>query len=340
MSRSTVSAKKEEDASPLKKTPQIIDRIRSLMKYETAGDPMTGLKWTRKATRKIAHELKREGILVSDKWVGSMLKDLGYSLQANRKRIALSGNGSRQRRVDRDLQFRHICRMRQHVARNQEPVISVDTKKKELIGNFKNPGRLWRHQACDVADHDFPSYASAKIIPHGIYDTLANAGAVSIGLSHDTAAFAVDSICAWWKTYGSHRYPQARRILILVDNGGSNSPSSAAWQYHLWHDFCQPYNLKVSVCHYPAGASKWNPIEHRLFSEISKNWAGVPLATLQTALKYIRTTKTETGLNVTATLNRKHYPLKEQVSDELQSQVLIKHYHLSPKLNYTLYPAN
>jgi hypothetical protein len=268
-----------------------------------------------------------------------MLKELGYSLQANRKRIALSGNGSLQRRAERDLQFRHICRMREHFARKQEPVISVDTKKKELIGNFKNPGRVWRDQSCDVADHDFPSYASAKIIPHGIYDPIANQGAVSIGLSHDTAAFAVDSICAWWSKYGSQRYPHARCILILADNGGSNSPSNAAWRYHLWHDFCQRYRLKVTVCHYPTGASKWNPIEHRLFSEISKNWAGVPLINLQTALKYIRTTKTETGLKVTAKLNRKHYPLKEHVSDELQAQVLIKRYHLFPKLNYTLRPA-
>jgi hypothetical protein len=300
---------------------------------------MTGLKWTRKATRKIADELKREGLMVSDKWVGCMLKELGYSLQANRKRIALSGNGSLQRRAERDLQFRHICRLREHFARKQEPTISVDTKKKELIGNFKNPGRVWRDQTCDVADHDFPSYASAKIIPHGIYDPIVNKGAVSIGLSHDTAAFAVDSICDWWTTYGSQRYPQARRILILADHGGSNSPSNAAWLYHLWHDFCQRYRLKVTVCHYPAGASKWNPIEHRLFSEISKNWAGVPLINLQTALKYIRTTKTETGLKVTATLNRKHYLLKEHVSDELQAQVLIKRYHLFPKLNYTLSPA-
>jgi hypothetical protein len=254
------------------------------MKYETAGDPMTGLKWTRKATRKIALELKGQGIMVSDKWVGCILKELGYSLQSNRKRIALSGNGSLKRRAERDQQFRHICRMREHFARSQEPVISVDTKKKELIGNFKNSGRVWRDRACDVADHDFPSYASAKIIPYGIYDTIANEGAICIGVTHDTAAFAVDSICAWWEKYGSQRYPHARRILVLADNGGSNSPSNTAWQYHLWCDFSQRYGLKVCVRHYPAGASKWNPIEHRLFSEISKNWAGVPLVDLQTAL--------------------------------------------------------
>jgi hypothetical protein len=308
------------------------------MKYETAGDPMTGLKWTRKTTRKIAEELMGAGIMVSDKWVGTMLQELGYSLQANRKRIALSGNGSQQRRAERDRQFRHICRMRECFARRQEPIISVDTKKKELIGNFKNPGRVWRDQVCDVADHDFPSYASAKIIPYGIYDTGANQGALYLGLSHDTAAFAVDSICAWWKKYGSPRYPQARRLLILADHGGSNSPSNAAWQFHLWHDFCREHRMKVTICHYPTGASKWNPIEHRLFSEISKNWAGVPLANLQTALKYIRTTKTQAGLRVTATLNRKHYCLKERIPDELQAQVVINRYRLFPKLNYTLCP--
>lgn len=309
------------------------------MKYETAGDPMTGMKWTRKATEKIAEELQREGIMVSDKSVSRILKELGYSLQANRKKTALSGNGSRQKRAERDLQFRHICRMREGFARRQEPVISIDTKKKELIGNFKNSGRVWRDQPCDVADHDFPSYASGKMIPYGIYDTVANEGAVYIGLSHDTAAFAVDSICAWWKQYGSDRYPSARRILILADSGGSNSPSNTAWQYHLWHALCQQHGLKVTVCHYPAGASKWNPIEHRLFSEISKNWTGIPLVDIKTALNFVRSTKTKTGLRVTAELNRKKYPLKEQIPAELQAQVFIKRHQPQPKLNYTLQPS-
>lgn len=309
------------------------------MKYETAGDPITGLKWTRKATGKIAEELQREGIMVSDKSVGSILKELGYSLQANRKKIALSGNGSLQKRAERDMQFRHICRMRKCFTRRHEPVISVDTKKKELIGNFKNTGRVWRDQPCDVADHDFPSYASGKMIPYGIYDTVANQGAVYIGLSHDTASFAADSICAWWQQYGSARYPSARRILILADSGGSNSPSNAAWQYHLWHALCQQSGLKVTVCHYPAGASKWNPIEHRLFSEISKNWAGIPLSNIETALKFIRTTKTETGLSVNAALNRKNYPLKEKVPEKIKAQVLIRRHQPHPKLNYSLQPT-
>lgn len=308
------------------------------MKYETAGDPMTGMKWTRKATGKIADELQRQGIMISDKSVSRILKELGYSLQANRKKIALSGNGSLQKRAERDLQFHHICRMREDFAQRQEPVISIDTKKKELIGNFKNSGRVWRDQPCEVADHDFPSYASGKMSPYGILDTVANEGAVYIGLSHDTAAFAVDSISAWWEQFGSARYPSAHRILILADSGGSNSPSNAAWQYHLWDALCQQHGLEVTVCHYPAGASKWNPIEHRLFSEISKNWAGVPLIDIKTALKYIRTTKTKKGLRVTAALNRKQYHLKEQIPAELQAQVLIKRHQPQPKLNYTLQP--
>lgn len=310
------------------------------MKYETAGDPMSGLKWTRKATRKIAAELHREGVLVSDKTVSRLLKELGYSLQANRKKIALSGCGTLKKRKERDRQFRHICRMRERFTRRNEPVISVDTKKKELIGNFKNSGRVWRNRHCDVADHDFPSYASGKVTPYGVYDTIANKGAVYVGLSHDTAAFAVDSITAWWEQHGSKRYPRASRILILADNGGSNRPSTVAWQYHLWKSLCQKHGLKVTLCHYPTGASKWNPIEHRLFSEISKNWAGVPLKDLPTALNYIRTTKTKTGLKVTASLNQKPYQLKEQISDDQLSEIKLNRYHLFPKLNYTLCSPN
>lgn len=310
------------------------------MKYETAGDPMTHLKWTRKATRKIAAELHRAGILVSAKSVSRLLKNLGYSLQANRKKIALTGCGSRQQRKERDMQFRHICRMRERFARRNEPVISVDTKKKEPVGNFKNAGRVWRKHHCDVADHDFPSYASGKVIPYGVYDTNANHGAVYVGLSHDTAAFAADCIAAWWQQHGAKRYSHARRMLILADSGGSNGPSNAMWQYSLWNALCQNHGLKLTICHYPTGASKWNPIEHRLFSEISKNWSGVPLTTIQTALKYIRTTKTETGLEVTALLNRKQYQLKEKVPDDQLSRIALNRYHLFPKLNYALHPSN
>ena len=310
------------------------------MEYETAGDRMSGLKWSRRTTRKIAAELGKEGIVVSDKTVGRLLKGLGFSMQANRKRIALSGNGTKEKREARDRQFNHICRMRMLFARRNEPVISVDTKKKELIGEFKNAGRVWRNRPRAVADHDFPSYASAKVAPYGVYDTIANKGNVSLGTSHDTAAFAADSICTWWAAHGAKSYPDARRILILADSGGSNAPTNKAWKYHLWSGLCQGRGLTVTVCHYPAGASKWNPIEHRLFSEISKNWAGEPLNNIETALKFIRTTKTAAGLRVTAKLNSKSYPTREKISEGNLSMMRIKCHKNEPNLNYELRPSN
>ena len=308
------------------------------MKYETAGDPKTGLKWTRKATRKVAAALQQEGIMVSDKSVARLLKKMGYSLRANRKKLALSGNGSKRERRQRDLQFRHICSSRECFARQGEPIISVDTKKKELIGNFKNPGRVWRD--CDrlVADHDFPSYAKAKISPYGIYDPIANKGMVCVGISHDTPAFAAHSIAKWWERHGTKQYPQAKRILILADNGGSNRPTSVPLKYHLWSSLCLQHGLKVTVCHYPTGASKWNPIEHRLFSEISKNWAGEPLVSLQTVLNFIRTTKTSSGLRVSAMFNRKQYQCKEKIPKEEAARIIVHKDPVFPDLNYTLLP--
>ncbi len=306
------------------------------MKYETAGDPKTGLKWTRKATRKVARELQKEGIMVSAKSVARILKKMGFSLRANRKKLALSGNGSKPERKQRDRQFRHICSTRECFARQGEPVISVDTKKKELIGNFKNPGRVWRDRDRAVADHDFPSYAKAKISPYGIYDTIANTGMVSVGVSHDTPAFAAESIVAWWERHGAQQYPHAKNILILADNGGSNRPTSVALKYHLWNSLCLQYGLTVKVCHYPTGASKWNPIEHRLFSEISKNWTGEPLVSLQTSLNFIRKTETSSGLRVSAVLNRKHYECKEKISKEEAARIMVQRDSVFPDLNYTL----
>jgi hypothetical protein len=308
------------------------------MRYETAGDPMTGLKWTRKATRKVARELQQDGIMVSAKSVARLLKKMGYSLRANRKKLALNGNGSRHERRQRDRQFRHICATRECFARRGEPVISVDTKKKELIGNFKNPGRVWRNRYREVADHDFPSYAKAKISPYGIYDTIANTAMVCVGTSHDTPAFAAGSIVAWWQRHGAQQYPHAKNILILADNGGSNRPTSLPLKYHLWNSLCLHYGLAVTVCHYPTGASKWNPIEHRLFSEISKNWAGEPLVSFQTALNFIRKTETSSGLRVSAILNRKHYACKEKIPKDQAARILLQKDSVFPDLNYRLLP--
>ena len=308
------------------------------MQYDTAGDPQTGLKWTRKTTRKIAQELQQEGILVSAQSVGRILKHLGYSLRANRKKLALSGNGSKAERQERDLQFRHICRLREGYSRRGQPIISVDTKKKELLGNFKNPGRVWRNQYHDVADHDFPSYAKGKISPYGLYDPQTNTGMVCVGISHDTPAFAAASIATWWEGYGARQYPNAGDLLILADNGGSNRPNSVAFKYHLWKSLCVQHGLTVQICHYPTGASKWNPVEHRLFSEITKNWAGQPLDSVQTALNFIRNTRTTTGLSVSAVFNRKHYQCKEKIPKHEAAQILIKKDSFFPDLNYTLIP--
>jgi Rhodopirellula transposase DDE domain len=308
------------------------------MEYETAGDPKTGLKWTRKATRKIARALQQEDIMVSAKSVARILKKMGYSLRANRKKLALSANGSKHERKKRDLQFCHIRSTRECFARQGEPSVSVDTKKKELIGNFKNPGRVWRDRHRDVADHDFPSYAKAKISPYGIYDTQANTGMVCVGISHDTPAFAADSILDWWEHHGAQQYPNAKKILILADNGGSNRPTSVPFKYHLWNSLCLRYGLTVTICHYPTGASKWNPIEHRLFSEISKNWAGEPLVSLQTTLNFIRKTKTDSGLRVSARLNRKHYQCKEKIPKQQAARIIVERDPVFPDLNYTLLP--
>lgn len=286
------------------------------MQYETAGDPVSGLKWTHRTTGKIAEELKTFGIEVGPKTVGKLLKSLGYSLRVNHKKIALSGKGSAKKRKDRDRQFKYICRQRNKFRNKGLPIISVDTKSKEDVGNFKNNGSRWNNKTTNVYDHDFPSWATGKAIPYGIYETTANCGTVYVGTSHDTATFAAESIARWWRTKGSLRYPNARKLLVLADNGGSNPSTSNVFKCRLQSCLCVNYGLEVTVCHYPPGASKWNPIEHRLFAEISKNWAGVPLESYETILKYIRTTKTKSGLKVNAQIVKKYYPMKVKATSE------------------------
>ena len=310
------------------------------MVYETAGDPMTGLKWTRKTTECIAMELRKLDITVSPNTVSALLRDLGYSMRVNHKKIAAAGNGKAEDREKRDAQFNHIAAMRKRFALRGEPIISVDTKKKELIGNFKNNGTAWRQNAVLVNDHDFPSMADGKAIPYGVYDVMANRGSVVIGTSHDTPAFAASSIGLWWKKEGRHNYPHAERLLILADNGGSNRPHSGEWLNGLSRHLCNRYGLSVTVCHYPPGASKWNPIEHRLFSEISKNWAGVPLCSYETVLRYIRTTATKTGLRVKAYVNNKFFPVKQKTPKDILASIKIKKDRFLPKWNYTIISQN
>lgn len=309
------------------------------MEMETAGDPMSGLKWTRKTTERIAAELERLDIRVSARTVATLLQDLGYSLRVNQKKIAWSRNQKPAQRRQRNRQFRHIAAQRHHFQRQGLPVISVDTKKKENIGNFKNPGAVWGAHERQVYDHDFPSWASGKGIPYGIYDPSANRGTVCVGTSHDTASFAVHAIQSWWKTEGRQRYSRAKQLLILADNGGSNRPTSSMWIWQLSQILCQKQGLAVTICHYPPGASKWNPIEHRLFSQISKNWAGVPLNSYEVMLKYIRTTKTTSGLKVRAALLSKVFPKKEQPPKDFLSMINLQRHPQLPAWNYTITPS-
>lgn len=309
------------------------------MKYETAGDPITGLKWTRKTTQKIAAELNSIDISVGPNTVARLLKNMKYSLKVNHKSIEC-GNKNPPDPHDRDCQFKHIEKKRVQYAKAGNPVISVDTKKKELIGNFKNAGNSWEKEPVLVKDHDFPSDADGKAIPYGIYDTQMNQGTVFVGTTHDTPAFAVDSIEAWWSIEGKKQYPEADKILILADSGGSNSARSRVWKYRLQKRLCDNYGLTVSVCHYPPGSSKWNPIEHRLFSEISKNWKGKPLISYETVLKHIRSTKTTSaGLKVKAHYVRKKYEIGERISNRKMKQLNIEKSETLPQWNYILTPS-
>ena len=303
------------------------------MEHHTAGDPISGLKWTRKTTQKISSELRKAAIAVSPKTVGRLLRGLKFSLRVNHKKLA--GRSS----PFRNQQFEYINRTRRRFARRGWPAISIDTKKKELVGRFKNAGATWEPTPVLVNDHDFRSDASGIAIPWGLYDTQANRGQVFIGTSHDTPAFAVTALAKWWSGAGRRRYPQTKRLLILADCGGSNGSRTRAWKYELQTRFCDRFGLTLTVCHYPPGTSKWNPIEHRLFSEISKNWAGQPLESYQTVLNFIRTTKTATGLLVNATLLEGDYPTGIKVSKEQMSKLKLRQNRVLPMWNYTLVPA-
>ncbi len=310
----------------------MIERLEALMKYDTAGDPITGLKWSRRTTAKIAAELKTVGIDVSPNSVARLLKKLDFRLRANHKKVS-SGSGP-----ERDQQFGYIAELRQRFAREGRPIISVDTKKRELVGLFKNPGKAWHRQPVLVKDHDFRSEADGVAIPYGVYDEKANRGSVFVGTSYDTSDFAVESIEKWWRYDGRRRYTGTHHLLILADGGGSNSPYRRGWKHALQTKLCDRHRLSVTVTHYPTGASKWNAIEHRLFGEISKNWAGAPLTSYETILNYIRTTKTATGLRVKAYLVKKRYPKAVKISDQQMEALALERHETLPKWNYTLSP--
>lgn len=305
------------------------------MKHETAGDPMGGLKWTQKTTLKIAEELQTFGLEVSSRTVARLLRQMGFSLRVNHKKLARVSKTSPE---DRDAQFVHIAGLRERCAAECLPLISVDTKKKELIGCFKNDGKAWNQKPIQVKDHDFPSEAIGKAIPYGIYDIHANRGTVFVGTSVDTPDFAVDSIEAWWLREARERYPEAKELVILADGGGSNGSRSRVWKHNLYEQICLRYGIHVTVAHYPPGTSKWNPIEHRLFSEISKNWKGRPLDTHETVIQCLRATTTNTGLQVRAHLVEKGYQTGVKISDAQMKAMPIRRDAALPRWNYTIRP--
>lgn len=303
-----------------------------MLEHDTAGDPITGLRWTRKTPDRIAELLQQTGLSISANTVARLLHDMDYSLRVNRKQLATATS------PDRDQQFDYISSLRNHFQRRGLPIISVDTKKRELVGNFKNAGAKWDRSPVLVNDHDFRSDSLGVAIPYGIYDVLANRGTVFVGVSHDTPCFAAHSIAHWWRREGAPRYARARQLLILADNGGSNSCRCWAWKTNLQSQLCNRFDLTVTVAHYPTGTSKWNPVEHRLFSEISKNWAGEPLDSHQKILNFLRTTKTQTGLAVTAYLDRANYQTGTAVDPDRVRQLRLIPHKTLPTLNYSLAP--
>ena len=299
---------------------------------EIAGDPMTEQKWVRSSMDELSRRLEESGHKVCPSTISRLLKGMDFSMKANKRRQAHTNN------PHRDSQFKFIATQRESFTIAEFPIISVDTKKKELIGDFVNSGRTWRRQAEEVNEHDFPSEALCKAVPYGIYDVTKNLGFVFVGISCDTPEFAVDNIVKWWRLEGQNAYPNRDKILILSDSGGSNGCRSRFWKLCLQEKMSDQFGLAVTVCHYPTGCSKWNPVEHRLFSYISINWAGKPLKTLDIMLAYIRGTKTKTGLEVQAFLQDHKYNQGQVVSQEMMKNLNIEYLLPCPKWSYTIHP--
>jgi hypothetical protein len=313
--------------------PGLVEALDRLVEPSTRGDPESPLRWTCKATRRLAEELGRQGYQASHTLVAQLLAEAHYSLQANQK------NREGSHHPDRNAQFEHISRAVATQLRSSQPAISVDTKKKELVGDFKNGGREWQPKGRpeQVRVHDFVDRKLGKAIPYGVYDLRRNVGWVSVGLTHDTASFAVATIRRWWRHMGQKAYPRARSVLITADSGGSNGARVRLWKWELQR-LANETGLTIRVCHLPPGTSKWNKIEHRLFSFISQNWRGRPLLTHATIVNLIGSTRTEGGLKVRCMLDRRVYPTKVKIS-ETQMRTI----HLIPdtfhgEWNYTIRP--
>jgi len=306
--------------------------LEALVEGETAGDPTGDRRWVRSSLRHLSESLGKLGHQVGHTTVGRLLKEMGYSLKANRKRCTGAPH------ADRERQFRYIGRVKALFVAAGHPVISVDTKKKELIGNFKNRGRVWCREPEGVNVHDFRRNAVGRAVPYGIYDLRHNLGYVVVGNSADTAEFAVDAIAWWWQLEDRPRFPDETKLLILADCGGSNGYRSRLWKKQLQEQLADCLGIEVMVCHYPTGASKWNPIEHRLFSYISLNWAGKPLRSFETMLAYIRGTTTETGLKVQAFFLDREYEKGVRISDKEMAALRLERRIVCPNWNYVIKP--
>ncbi len=315
------------------KSPKIVEDLEAIMGENTAGNPMSFLKWTCKSTYKIADELNLRGHKISAETVRQLLRERDYSLQAN---VKTKEGGSE---LERDAQFRYINEQVKKFVVQGDPVISVDTKKREIVGDFKNPGRTWRKKrdAKEVNVYDFPSLGIGVAIPYGAYDINRGEGFVNVGISRDTSEFAVESIRQWWKVSGKKHYPNARELLICADGGGSNGSRRRGWKFFL-QELTDQIGIPISLCHFPPGTSKWNKIEHCMFSFISMNWKGEPLVTYETIIKLISATTTKKGLKVVARLDKREYEGGVKFSDEDMAKLNIKTHMLHPKWNYSIVP--
>jgi hypothetical protein len=313
--------------------PGLRQALETLVDSATRGHPESPLRWTCKSTAKLAEELTRQNHPVSDRTVAALLKEAGYSLQANRKTREGSSH------PDRNAQFEYIGRQVIACQKQGQPVVSVDTKKKELVGEFKNAGQEWHPQGQprEVKVHDFPDKKLGKAIPYGVYDLASNEGWVSVGIDHDTAQFATASIRRWWQEMGCRRFPRAKRLMITADGGGSNSSRNRLWKVEL-QKLANDLGLVLQVCHFPPGTSKWNKIEHRLFCFITKNWRGQPLTSYQVIVNLIGNTTTKAGLTVRAALDSNQYETGIEVSDEQLARVRFVPAKFHGEWNYTIRP--
>jgi hypothetical protein len=356
LSRATIRAGLQELAHPVSPTaPQAsVERVRrpgggrkplgayapprvrtlaTLVDPVTRGDPMSLLRWTCKSAAKLAVALQTQGHTVSERTVNRLLHDLGYSLHANRK--------TREGRAhpDRDAQFQYLNRRAKAFQKQGQPVISVATKKKELVGQFRNGGRAWHPQGqpAEVQVHDFPAQVLGKVIPYGVYDEATNSGWVSVGIDHDTAEFAVETVRRWWRPMGREVYPQAKRLLITADGGGSNGSRCRLWKVEL-HRVVDEIGLRISVCHFPPGTSKWNKIEHRMFCHITENWRGRPLVSREVVVNLIGHTTTKTGVAIRSAWDENRYPTGREVTAQQMESLSMKQDKFHGEWNYTIQP--